>query len=1070
MKTSELQRISSFLEWLRKVLKNLMVLVLVLGLTEVSDCSQLKAAQVSDINVTGTVTDRDGAPLPGVNVYEKGNPAKGTVTGPEGVYSLTLPQDAILVFSYVGFLTREIPVQGRTTIDVTLEQDITGLEEIVVIGYGTVKKSDLTGSVSVVNTDDIKNAPLPGIDQYIQGKAAGVAVTRNGGSPGAGVVVRVRGTSTFGNSQPLYVIDGLPRLGTTSGNNPLNEINPQDIESIEVLKDASATAIYGAQGANGVIMITTKKGSIGKPVINFSSQVGVSQSAKTIEMMNTWEYAQFYNMTIPEGDYFLLDSANQEVQLNPDYIVNEEDEPYVIIGDTDWMDEVMGTGILQNYQLSVSGGTEKTRYFLSGSYYDETGILVNSFFKRYQLRSNVESQITDRLTVGNNLNLTRTYQNNYGGPQWEILLNNTFPMVPVLEPYDREGNFNGAWNGGLPIQRNPLGLALRGYHDNILYSVTDNFYAELELPFSITYRLNASVYFRNQFLRDFVPDYREGLYGSVPQAGDAVTERDSRYTLRGLLENTLNFSREFGRNSITILAGISTDASNYERVDVRGLGQTHPSLDQIGSVITSSPSDSHIEEHRLQSYLGRLMYSFDDKYYFTGSIRRDGSSRFGPNNQYGNFPSFALKWRVSREGFMQNFESISDLSIRAGYGQTGNQSIGDYGFIPNLDKAYYPDADGNLMVGFYPETLTNADLRWEATEMSNIGFDLYLFDNQLNVVFDAYKKSTDGMLLVFPLPASGGYNDNPYRNIGIIENKGFEGIINYKRIWSEWSVETSVNFSFNRNEMVDLEGLPPFFGGGPEGGQELTVVTEGYPVGSFYGYVSDGLYQTLEEVLMGPQLANETGPGDIKYIDVNGDNRISDDDRKPIGNPHPLWVGGLNTRFTYKNFSLSVNLTAEFDKEIYNRNWPRLNVYDGQTGAVWNYSKYFWENYYRAPVYDGDGNVIDPGYTDTDVPRIQPGYSLNILNSDYYIEDGSYVRISNVTLGYTFSNEMISRLKLSSARAYVSVRNLYTFTGYSGFDPEIGQNPLSHSTLSYGIDNGIYPIPRTFVFGIDFSF
>jgi len=1021
--------------------------------------------------VTGIVTEAgSGEIIPGANINIEGT-SQGTITDENGHYSILVSgPDDVLVFSFVGYLTQRFEVDNRSIINVELENDLRTIDELVVIGYGTVNKSDLTGSVTVVNTDDIQNTPAPGIDQYIQGKAAGVAVTRNGGSPGAGVVVRVRGTSTFGNSQPLYVIDGLPQLGTTSGNNPLNEINPQDIESIEVLKDASATAIYGSQGANGVIMITTKSGSVGKPVIKFSSQNGISTPTKKLEMMNSWEYAQFYNMTIPLSNYFLLDSTTQTVSLNPDMIVNDEDSAYVKIGDTDWMDEVMQTGKLQSYQLSVSGGNEKTKYYISGSYYDETGILINTNFNRYQLRSNVETKINKWLTVGNNINLVRTFQDNYGGPQGEILLNNTFPMVPVLEPYDAEGNFNGSWNGGLPIQRNPLGLALRGYHDNILYSVTDNFYTEIKLPFSIKYRLSASVYYRNQFLRDFVPNYKEGLYGSVPQAGDAVTSRDSRYTLRGLIEQTLNFSKDFGKNHLTVLAGISTDASNYERVYVRGVGQTHPSLDQIGSTITSSTNGSWIVDKRLQSFLGRIMYSYNNKYYITGSIRRDGSARFGPNNKYGNFPSFSAKWRLSNEAFMQSVNLISDLSIRAGYGKTGNQAIGDYGYIPNLNRAYYPDAEGNLLVGFYPQTLTNSDLQWEATEMTNIGLDLYMFDNKLNVVFDMYKKSTNGMLLVFPLPPSGGYNSNPYRNIGIIENEGFEGIINYKSTINNWKFEAGINLSYNRNEMVDLQGLPPFFGGGPEGGQNLTIVTEGYPVGSFYGYVTDGLYQSEEEVMLGPELLEETSPGDIKYVDLNGDNRISEADNKPIGNPHPFWVGGFNTNVSYKNLTLSVQLTGEFDKDIYNRNYPRLNVYDGQTGAVGNYSKYFWENYYRAPVYGSNGEIIDPGNTDTEIPRIQPGYSQNVLNSDYYIEDGSYVRISNLTLGYHFSNIHTKKLSLKDARIYLTVSNLYTFTKYTGFDPEIGQNPLSPSTLSYGIDNGIYPIPRTVIFGIDFSF
>lgn len=1039
----------------------------------------ISTAMNAQHKVTGTVTDENGDPLIGVNVVEKGTTI-GTVTDTDGIYSITASgPNVTLIFSYVGFLKEEASINGRQQINMTLLPDITELEAIVVVGYGTQRKVDVTGAVASVEAGDIEKIPAASINQVLQGRLSGVSVTQNSGAPGGDISVRIRGLGSVNNNDPLYVIDGFPTKGGMS------TLNPNDIASIDVLKDASATAIYGARGANGVIIITTKRGKKGKAEFTFDSYYGVQTLEKSYEMLNSVDYAEYVNEIIYNA------ALQNEVDYNPYYFYDANgDGRYQAAEDTvpisqwlrkdsadvDWLDIVTQPAIIQSYQLSALGGGDKSRYSLSGGYFDQQGVIRGSNFKRLNFRANTDNDITEWLTVGNsftfaNLSRDRVIEQGPG----RTVIGRALRMMPTFEPYYDDGETFRITRSNPASIRNPLrwAIGVDDYTKNT--STIGNVYADIKIFPGLSFRVNAglSYYFSQGY-------YYEPTYG-VPQDNwnnlDADSRRSYVRSTNWLIENLLTYSKEFGdKHNITLLAGYTAqeDRSDFLVGEVEGFA--HPSQKELSAGKEWKNLQSSVNEWSLLSQLARVNYSYDDKYLLTASIRRDGSSRFGRDNLYGVFPSFSFGWRLSQEDFIRNISYISNLKLRAGFGKTGNQEIGNYGAYSRLRPIGWVAGDQLLLnAGYAPNEPLNEELRWEGTTMTNLGLDFAMFQNQLQATFEFYQRGTDGMLIRKPIPWSTGYTTDPFVNVGEIKNTGFEGNISFKKNLGQFSFTTGMNFSFNKNEVISLgEGSPPLFGGNmvSDGGPFTTKTEVGHPIGSFYGFVSDGIFQTYEEVLNSPFQSHGTRAGDIKFKDLNGDGEVTEEDKTYIGSPWPDFIYGFNLGASYKNFNLSLFFQGVQGNDILfwdKRYYEGMGGFSNQNVAI--------KDRWREPVIDQNtGEVIDPGNTNTDMPRaIYGDPNGNNRVSDRLLEDGSYLRLKNAIISYDLPESLISRLRIGKAQIYVSGNNLFTFTNYSGLDPDVGEIDLNDQenggdATSAGIDRGGYPVARNYLMGLRLTF
>jgi len=1024
--------------------------------------------------ITGTITDSDGLPLPGTNILVKGT-LQGTIADSDGNYSINVPgSDVVLVFSFLGYLTKEVEVDDQSQIDVTLESESTQLDELVVIGYGSVKKSDLTGSVSVINTDELQGMASNSPEQLLQGRAAGVVVTMNSGTPGGGSTVRIRGISSLNDADPLYVIDGFPVVGSSGEANALSRISPNDIESIDVLKDASATAIYGSRGANGVIIITTKRGQIGEPKFNFDYYHGITQPQKLLEMMDVTQYADYFNkyqLDLGEDEFFVETNDehilfNNESTGNIDTINNPK---------TDWLSEILQPAPVSSYQLSVSGGDENTQYHIAGGYLDQQGIGIGSYFKRLNLRVNVDSKLSERLSIGASINLAHTSKDNYSSGTSENIFNEAFPMPPVISVYDDKGDFNGSFSPVIPQLRNPVGLALRGYHDKLNYSSLGNLYLDYEIIEGLKFRINTGANYNNTFLRDFIPDYKEGLHGKSADGGVAIASRQSGIHVDWLIENTLTYSKEFGDNhSLNLLAGYTVEENSYEYMYAAGSEFNHPAEEQLSSIIGTKDIGGFPSSNGLVSYLARATYGYDGKYLATLSLRADGSSRFGPGNKWGYFPSGSLAWRISKEEFMSDISAISDLKLRLGYGQTGNQQIGNYRWSSTMASERYINATGDFVYGLYPSSLPNSSIVWERTIMYNSGLDLSMFRNQLTLTIDAYYKTSDGLLIEgVPIPKYAGYRESfqwPVANIGIVENKGLEMTLGHKKVVGGLSYNFNLNLAYNQNELTQLNGLDPVRGIRNDGKDLLTKTDEGYPIGSYFGYVADGIFQNWEEVKGGPYLKNAR-PGDRRYVDINGDGLINANDQTYLGNGFPNWFYGFSGDINYKGFSLYMFVQGVAGNEILN--FVRRRLINGASGT--NKTADYYENRWQADEnFDPEDesvpvNVINAS---NEYPGIHTKYESNGYISSYFVEPGWFVRIKDLTLSYNLPEFITEPLKIEGGRIYVKAQNLFTLSKYTGLDPEIGQvsSVSGSSSLAYGVDDGAYPIPEVYQLGINITF
>ncbi len=1051
-------------------------------------------------NISGTVTSSDGESLIGVNVTVKSRPTIGTTTDIDGNYSLNVPEGAeTLVFSFIGYREQEVDIEGRSTIDLVLVEDATALDEVVVVGYGTQQRRDITGSVASIGNKDIKDISVTSFEQAIQGQLAGVQVAETTGEPGAGPSIRVRGLGsiTAGN-EPLFVIDGFPvskniDVGVQGDifrrraafrpppNNPLATINPNDIESIEVLKDASAASIYGSRGSNGVILITTKKGKrTGKPSINFDAYYGAQSVANKIDLMNSEEIIAYvkdsrnnaYLQDVPGADINDPNPVRDQKALDAgvgasanyrlaDDILNPDGT------DTDWQDLIFEAAPIQSYNVSVQGGSESVGYYIAGGYYSQDGIIENSGFDRYSFRLNLDADITDRLKIGLNLNpsFTATDRLPAGSPYFARppgIVYSALVHLPTINPYLPDGSINQTENQGFLLT--PENLAA-GFTDAsnplaIIEAITDdlnqfrtfgNVYAEYELADGLAFKTYAGIDLNN-YNRTF---YRaNSLLFRTASTGEPYGQSSASQTINWLTENTLNYAREFaGQHTFSALAGFT---AQKETIDINQVVAENFPDDQVptisgGQVVSGTGIK---EEWSLLSYLGRVNYSFDNRYLLTATLRADQSSRFGAGNRTGVFPSVSAGWRISDEAFMPQGGFLNYLKLRASWGQTGNFLIPNYASIGLLNPFNYVLND-ILVNGIAPSTISNQNLSWEKTSQVDIGLEFGLFEDRISATLDYYKSTTSDLLLNVQVPSSLGFT-TALQNIGEVENEGFEITLNSRNVVGAFSWTTDLNFATNDNVVTRLgPSGDPILSSGGAGNRHITRI--GDPIGSYYGYVVEGIYQSQSDIDNAPvdKLANAPRPGDLRFKDVNGDGEITPDDRTVTGNYLPDFTWGITNRFGYKGVELSFLIQGVEGNEILNL--TRRHLGNGEA----NFNSYAeWNNRWISPSQPGNGEIPR-------ADRTTGTHGNNNRESSFQVEDASYIRLRNVTLSYTFPGRLFGNT-VQGLRVYASGTNLLTITDYLGFNPEV--NNQSTFPNVQGEDYGAYPLARVFTFGLNAEF
>ncbi|MGQ8337786.1 TonB-dependent receptor [Sunxiuqinia sp. A32] len=1006
-----------------------------------------------EISISGKVTDTSGQPLPGVTVVVKGT-TQGTITDGDGNYSISnVNSDGVLIFSFVGMKSQEMPVDGKSIVNITMEEDAIGIDEVVAVGYGTMKKSDLTGSIASVNSKDLGEVSSDSFTRSLSGKVAGVQIQQTTGTPGGNMVIRVRGASSLSaGNDPLYVIDGFPVQqenisAQDQGFNPLSSLNPDDIESIEVLKDASASAIYGSRGANGVVLITTKSGSSGKAKLSFNTSIGVQSIINKMELLNGDEYIDFVRDA--------YENAKATIDPNfkfPAFIV--DDSPYRGIN-TDWQDQIFRAALVQNYQLSASGGTDKVQYFLSGNYMNEEGIVLSSGFQRFSLRSNITTQLADFLKLG--MNFTPSYTANdevNAEGHWaeNAVINEALVAFPFLRPDESPEDYvNSDPNYDCCGVTNPVITAEDFDATSTQFRVLSTVYMEATIVDGLKAKTTLGIDFSNWERNEFNPGYLKRNTNDNSANSRTLSRRS------WLTENTLTYSKKLNNHSFTALGGFTFQQYREQDNFINANKLTNDIVHTINDFNTVIDASSEIEEWGLVSCLGRLNYSYDNKYLFTATIRTDGSSRFGSNNQFATFPSASAGWIVSEEKFMKSFEKISRLKFRLSSGKSGNNRIGNYSSVARLNSSNYVFGSGNgtSVSGLYSGNIGNPDLTWETTVQSDLGLELGLFDNRIYAIADYYKSETKGLLLNVPIPTSSGFG-SALQNLGRVENKGIELSLNTRNFEGEFKWTTNFNISFNKNKILELgpEGDPIRAGSGA-GNVYLNEI--GGELGAFYVYEQIGIFQNQEEIDNSATWNTSRGtyPGDVKYKDQNNDGVIDSNDQVMIGSNNPDFTWGLTNTLGYKNFDLSIIINGVEGAYVHNvarRFYNNLEGNQNQTSDVLNR--------WRSESEPGDG--ITPRAN-----RLTSGNN-NVAESSRWIEDASFIRIQDITLGYNFPTYVANRLGLEKLRAYAAVSNLAYFTDYTGYNPEVSFN--GGSALSKGSDYGSYPLSKRFTLGIKVDF
>lgn len=1059
--------------------------------------SELHASEVlqqAKRQIKGKVVDAAGETVIGANVLEKGT-TNGVITDIDGNFVLNVSSGATLEISYIGYVTQTIKVTNQTSLHIVLKEDSETLDEVVVVGYGTMKKSDLSGASVSVGEDAIKGSVITNLDQSLQGRAAGVSAVSTSGAPGSSSSIRVRGQATINsNAEPLYVIDGVIvqgggasgadfGLGDALGNgsvstiSPLSTINPADIVSMEILKDASATAIYGAQGANGVILITTKRGKAGEAKFTYDGMLAVQRQTKRLDMMNLREFANYYNEFVQVG----------ELDVNGYYA-----DPSILGKGTNWQDAVFQTALQHQHQVSAEGGTEKIKYYVSASYMDQDGTLIGSNFNRYSFRVNLDSQLKSWLKLGLSATYSSTDEDLKLADGEQGIINYSLKTVPDIPIYDIDGNYATIVREGY-TNPNPIAMAMM---DQVLLNrqkLTGNIFFEvtpiknLVWHAELGYDISASKGERYKPMVDFGSWKRDSNYSSIQKNSSTFWQ----------LKNYVTYSGMIDKHNFTAMLGQECWASNYDNISVTNTSLPsdavhNPALGTATPVIGSGFGSS-----AMASFFTRLTYNYDNRYYGTYTYRYDGSSNFGPDNRWAGFHALAGSWRFSNEEFFKPLSGvISNGKLRLGWGQTGNANIGGYLWGTSIVKM-----SSSLGTGYRPKNIPNTSIKWESQEQWNVGLDLGFIQDRINVVVDWYKKVSNDMLMALQLPSYMGTQGNtssrldpPYGNYGSIENAGVEISLNTHPLIGKFQWDSDFQISFNKNKLKALSGTAnaQIVGYG-QWNDVVSVSNVGESLYNFYGYVCDGVYQDYEDLQKSPKpeqypsngvfnRKNTVWVGDIKYKDISGpdgkpDGVINEYDKTNLGSPMPKFTFGWTNTFRYKDFDLSIFINGSYGNKVMN-----------YLGMQLTHMNSAWENQLNSVTGRARLEPIDPDkvypsgqywYDDVTNVRVSnpeaaiPRASIQDPNdndriSDRYVEDGSYIRLKNITLGYTFPSKLIKKFGINNLRLYANIQNLLTITGYDGYDPEIGAS--TQSTNVYGLDYGRYPSPTVYSFGLNISF
>ena len=989
-------------------------------------------AQQQAKTVTGTVTDVSGEPIIGANIRIKGT-TTGTITDIDGNFSIEAEPQSVIEVSYIGYLTQETVINNQKSIRFLLKEDTKTLDEVVVIGYGVQKKADLTGSVANINTEKLNTQSNANIGQALQGKIAGVDIVSQGSAPGSGTRIMVRGIGTLNNASPLYIVDGMYM-------NSIDHINPNDIASIDVLKDASSAAIYGSRAANGVIIVTTKEGSNteGKPIIDLSVNLGISTASKFLDMLDAKGWAEVTTIARQAIGKPALDMATD--------LANKPDN--------DWQDIMFRPALMQNYNLSVKGGGKYSTYYTGLGYFNQDGIVKGTNYQRYNIQSKNDYK-RGIFSAGTNLIISFSHDKPLHQELRGGMIGTILQSVPTLEKYDdtREGGYGGTYGDVVNIPH-PLAIIddniMDRYNENV--KIFANLYAQIELFKGLKYKLNLTPDFSFERYKNYLNKYDFGL------ATNSITQLTERQRRRRniLVENLLTFDRTFGEHKISALAGYTYQDSRFRHIQAYGEGLPQ-GLEEIDAATTNRSNEGNSWRSVLTSILGRVFYSYQNKYLFTATIRRDGSSKFGKNNRYGYFPSFSLGWNVAEEKFMENVHWLDQLKLRGGYGVLGNQEIDNYQYSSTITTGInYPDGNGGLLQGAFPKNFANPDIKWEETAMTNVGIDFMAFNNRLSLTADYYVKNTKDILLTVPIPISSGGANDPIRNAGKIRNNGFE----FNLGWMDQpnpDISYGINLigSFNKNKVIAMGSESGSIKGGSTNQNITTSETKaGYPIGGYWLISTAGYFNSQEEVDAyakdGKKIQPAAEPGDIKFVDANNDGVINDDDRVFQGSPFPDFTFALNGNMRYKNFDLSIGLQGVLGNKIYNA--TRQTLEDVTKGS--NFLASCLD--YWTPE---NKNASHPRLTWDDPNR------NTRAESDRYLENGSYLRLRSVQLGYTFPQTWFKGA-IQHARVYINAENLFTITSYSGYSPDVNADNANYR----GFDNFIYPTNRTFMLGLNVTF
>ena len=973
-------------------------------------------ATAQQIIATGLITDNQGEPVIGASIVDNST-SNGTITDIDGKFSINVSSKSTLTVSYIGYKTQTVSVSGRSLINIILVENTEMLDEVVVVGYGTMKKSDLTGAVSSVGVKDLKDLPRSNLGQALQGKVSGVQII-DAGKPGDNVTIKIRGLGTINNSNPLVVIDGVPTdLGLTS-------LNMADIDRVDVLKDASATAIYGSRGANGVVMVTTKRGKEGPGQINVTANWAVQNATNVPNLLNASQYAALSNEML----------SNSGRSTNPDWA-----DPSALGVGTNWVDELLRTGIKQDYSVSYSGGNDKSSYYISGGFLDQSGIVESVNYRRFTFQANNDAKPKEWLKFTSNITFSTDIKES-----GSYSVSNAMKALPTQSIKDADGNWSGPegnseWFGSI---RNPIGPTrldeseTKGY--NLLANITGELSFTKWLKLKSTFGYDAKFW----FVDSFTPAYN---WKPTPVEESSRYKSDNK-SFTYLWDNYFVVDQTFAeKHKVGIMAGSSAQWNEFDYLNAQKNIFMFDNIREMDNGEKMYDIGGSSSEWALLSFMARFNYSYEDRYLLTATIRRDGSSRFGRNNRWGNFPSVSAAWRISQEEWFPKEETpFNDLKLRVGYGVTGNQEIGNYGFVATYNTGIYPFGNNNV-TSLVSQTLSNPNIHWEEVRQANLGIDMSLFHSRINLSLDAYLKNTHDMLVKASIPITSGFEDTTttFTNAGKVRNSGMEMTLRTINLQGPLTWETMITATYNKNEIKDLNSKIPMYIN-QVNNSYLTMLNAGYPINVFYGYVTDGLFQNQGEVDVH---ARQPGaePGDIRFRDLNNDGIINDNDRTIIGNPNPNWFFSMSNNLGYKGFELSVFLQGVTGNKIYNAN----NIDNEGMAAAYNQTTSVLDRW----TGEGTGNST---------PRAVWGDpNQNSRVSDRFIEDGSYLRVKNITLSYTLPKQLTRKLQLENVRIYGSCDNVATFSGYSGFDPEVSVN---------GIDLNRYPISRSFSLGLNFNF